>query len=407
MPSMRTSHTGQQVQQLQQLDPAMWSLLLRRNTGVDDLRVDAVHTDDAGQNRTRYILYLDNHSDPITLLGVRTSLREARFFSDMADGVPFLVPRCYLAHVGGREGWVVLADAPNDLVPEAWSKEDVVSQMTDLAALHSVYQGDRETLLSHSFLPFLLGQRRKKRRNHPPRIRPTWERQTVSDHAIRTVEGLAPQWLEAAQGLRILLDLEGWQHVIDEKHLRALGDLIDDPQPMLQRLRELPLTLVHGFPGIYNWRVSLFDSRQLVDWSRVAIGPGVCDMVAFVETFGLLQGSEMGWKVRDEWPLSEETMIDAYILGVSAELGSDALTRDIRQAIPAARCLHIMLTWLPRFYTWFKDLPADRHARREMWQSINRIGDDDLAGTLYAPIAGLRPHLTEVFHRFLRSSYQI
>ena len=405
---MKSSRYAQRAYELQQLDPNSWTRLLRQTNGVADMQVLSVKTEEAASNYTRYVLEIEGTSDPVTLLGKRTTPREAYFYREFIDPRPRLAPRCWLTHIKDEYGWIVLSDIPHDKRPSDWRSGDVSAMLQNLASQHAMYWGCKETLLEQEWLPFLLGRERRSRRHSSIKKNyPAWTPQAVSEHAMQTVQGLAPRWLEAANGLNTLLDLDGWQGVLGEKHLRAMGDLLDDPLPMLHPLRELPLTLVHGYPGQFNWRVSVLDTHHLVDWQEVAIGPGVCDLMAFIETFGLLHDDQMNWSAREEWPLAEETMIDNYILAISAELGADAQTREMRRAIPAARCLYILLTWLPRFNHWFSQLPTDRIARRDIWQSINRYDEADLAGTLYQPIAGLRPYLRQTFHRFLRSFYQL
>lgn len=407
MNAMQRSMPDIDLQKLQQLDPAAWSALLQRHTGVTQLRVSAIETEAAGAQQTRYNITLDGYADAITLLGKRSDLQEARFYHYLATDVA-LAPRCLYSTIGSSDGWVILADAPHDRLPETWLHGDVEEIVRDLADLHAAFWGQKDRLLRQRWLPFLLGGTRQARRESTSQqIETLAEAGSVSLHALRAVEGLAPRWVEASNGLRTLLDLDGWQGVIEEKHLRALGDLLDDPLPLLHPLRELPLTLVHGYPGIYNWRVSLFESRQLVAWQTAAIGPGICDLATFLETFDLLQTDDQQWTLRSTPPISEETMIDCYILRLSAELGSAVDTYAVRRALPAARCLHVLLHWLPRFHKWFAQLPSDIETRRAMWQALNTTSDEDLAQSLYRPIAGLRPYLSETFQRFLRYYYQI
>ena len=108
----------------------------------------------------------------------------------------------------------------------------------------------------------------------------------------------------------------GWPDVLDERHLNAAADLLDDPVPIFQPLRTLPATLLHGYPGIYNWRVSLFGERHLVDWRQAVAGPAVSDLIVFLETFNALGFMDDGQSPS----ITEETLIDSYILQLSAEL---------------------------------------------------------------------------------------
>ncbi len=403
---MYASHSDQQVFQLQQLAPEAWTNLLQANFTADNITVSNVQKKDVGGQKARYTLTLEGYSDPVTLFGRKTTRREAYFYNSVAAEID-IAPHCWFSHVGSKSGWAVMSDTAHDLPPGEWDKETTLEIVRDLARFHATHWGAKKALMRNTWLPFMLGHRRRKSARAFSEMPTEWDRSIVSEHALRSVEGLATRWLEAAYGLRMLLDLDGWQNVIEEKHLRAMADLIDDPLPMLHALRELPQTLIHGYPGIYNWQVSVFDTRLLLDWQQVSIGPGITDLVTFIESFGLLQNNQMNWYVRDQWPVSEETMIDSYILQLSADLGGDAQTYAVRGAIPAARCLHILLTWLPRFNQWFANLPEDLVARREMWEAINTIDHRTAASEVYDPIAGLRPYLAEVFDRFLRAYYQL
>ena len=406
MSVMQLSASNQLLDQLRRQELDAWTELVRHNSGLDNLRVDQITTNQIGTNQTRYELEVWGISDPLTLIGRETNSRESHFYNSIAPQLSDIVSRPWLNHWDVRESWLILPDAPHDRLPSEWQAGDVNEMLTDMAMLHASHWGDKQRLFSYRWLPLLLGLNRKNQRSLHKRLSAE-ERGIVSEHALQSVQGLTNEWLLAAKGLRLLFDVEGWPGVIDERHLRIMADLLDDPLPMLFPLRELPLTLLHGYPGIYNWRVSVIGARTLVDWQASAIGPGVWDLVTFLETFGLLHDKRMAWKVRENWPLAEETMIDSYLLALSAELGSAAQTRTLRHAIPAARCLYILLTWLPRFHKWFHRLPADLTSRRQIWHAINEYSETELAGTIYAPIAGLRPYLTETFNRFLKAYYQI
>jgi hypothetical protein len=182
--------------------------------------------------------------------------------------------------------------------------------------------------------------------------------------------------------------------------LTAVADLLDDPLPMLQPLRELPLTLLHGNPFSYHWRTTFLGGRCLIDWQKAAIGPGICDLVNFIEQFDLLYFGAERWpmQMRPECLLSEETMIDSYLLSLSSKLNNQFNAREMRLAIPAARCLYVIINWFPYFAGWFADMP-----NRYTWQKVNRMSDEQLKGTAFEPIAGFRPYLAAVFQRFLQA----
>jgi hypothetical protein len=220
----------------------------------------------------------------------------------------------------------------------------------------------------------------------------------LSEHALSQAGQLAPLFLQAANGLVVMRDLGGWPGILGESHLTAVADLLDDPVPLLEPLRQLPFTLLHGDPNNHHWRVTVFDDQKLTGWQKAAVGPGICDLVSFIEQFSLLEVAESAaaLKTRTVWPVNEETIIDGYMLALSHRLGSRANTRALRQAIPAARCLYVLTNWFPHFATWFEEMP-----NKYTWQKVNRMADRDFVDTPLQGFLQLRPYLSSVFERFL------
>jgi len=222
----------------------------------------------------------------------------------------------------------------------------------------------------------------------------------LSEHALYHMGRLGETFLKAANGLMVMRSLGGWPGILGESHLTAVADLLDDPVPMLEPLKNLPPTLLHGNPHSHHWRLTMFEESYLIDWHQAIIGPGVLDLVSFTEQFDLIfkDGNREQLLVRAERPLSDETMIDSYLLTMSARLGRKFDGRAVRRAIPAARCLHVLTHWLPHFATWFAQMPD-----KFTWQKVNRLTDQQLATTPYRAMLPFRPYLAGVFHRFLQS----
>jgi hypothetical protein len=411
------------ITQLQRRDPAAWTALLRSQTGLEDLTVTAVDTavhPNLPQNNTQYRtvcyqLTLANHSDPITLLTKRTNRQETSFYQEIAPHLPHLAPRCWLAQATDDfRGWVVTDDVPNNIPPEKWSPADVEALIGDLAELHATFWQE-PALADFDWLPHFIDD------DQPPY---TWSdlkaefplyfeegpAAILSEHAVHNAGHLAPTLLEAANGLAVMRALGGWPGILSESHLAAAADLLDDPVPMLQPLRDLPPTLLHGRAHNYQWHLTLFGDRRLLHWQAVKVGPSVCDLVSFVEEFDLLYqngGHHGGYQggqlyIRPQRPVSHETIIDSYMLAMSERLGSDFPARNVRLAIPAARCLHVLSNWFPHFANWFTDMPS-----QYTWQKVNRMSDAELKGTMFEPMVGFRPYLAAVFQRFLRAAHML
>lgn len=394
--------------QLQRRDPNAWMALLREQTGRDDLLVTAVSAKPIapqrknGRRMTRYLLSIANHSDPISFLGRHIDPIEAIIYRDFSPRLPNLIPGCHFLHQATPQdsGWVVLDDVPNDILPERWSISDINAILDKLANVHGLFLDQHNELssaglvssLNRALVPWeaLVAEQKVYFEEGPAAV--------LSEHALMQAGQLAPLFLQAANGLVVMRDLGGWPGILGETHLTAVADLLDDPVPILEPLRQLPQTLLHGDPNSSHWRVTVFEDQRLTEWQTAVIGPAVCDLISFIEQFGLLEAPEQGgmMKTRPLWPISEETIIDTYLLALSKRLGARLNTRALRQAIPAARCLYVLTNWFPHFATWFEEMP-----NKFSWQKINRMPDREFVGTPLYGFMQLRPYLSGVFERFL------
>lgn len=354
---------------------------------------------------TRYVLALANHADPVTCIGKRTSREEALFYRTLGPQLSFLAPRCWFTHLVNGRGWIVIDDVPNHFPSHKWSANHVETVIRQMAALHATFWNQSEELEQYDWLPHFIGRERNQYswdalRREQAVYFDEGPAAVISEHAIHNAGRLAPTLLQAANGLTVLRSLGGWPGILGESHLAAAADLLDDPVPMLEPLLNLPVTLLHGNPHNYHWCLNLFNDTRLLDWQQAAIGPSVCDLVSFIEQIDLTYAPDNGWQIcmRPEQLATEETIVDSYLLAMSAALGRAFNARAVRQAIPAARCLHILSTWFPYFATWFGEMP-----NKFTWQKVNRLSDEQLVGTMFQPMVAFRPYLAAVFKRFLHA----
>lgn len=417
--------------QLQRRDPAAWTALLARTPETGDVIVTAVTSEPLcaasmampGRAATpchhrlhRFILTLDGCSDPVTFIAKQTNAAEALFYTLHGTPPGTGVPGCRYAHLEGDDSWIIIEDIPDNYPPPTWVPTQVDGIVQTLARTHAARWNSDPLAVGDwtgvgSIIPHFL---------YRPEGPHTWDElresesvhfdrgpgAIVSRHTLINAGRLAPYFLRAANGLVVLRALDGWPGVLGESHLSSMADLLDDPVPMLAPLLDLPATLLHGSPHPGHWRLTLFDDYHLIDWSETQVGPGVLDLVAFLEGYPLLIDKSAAAKGRGEpqirlrevSPLIEETLVDTYLLTVSAELGNRAQARDFRAALPAARCLHVLLTWLPYFATWADDMP-DRY----VWQRANRRDDDEPTRYYATPEAGMKRYMAGVFERFLRA----
>jgi hypothetical protein len=396
--AMKSSESERHTSGLLQLDANVWTAVLTREVELQDVAVTAVTAEPlSGSRHTRYLVTLESHHDPVPFLLTDTTAAEASFYRVFGPEIPRLLPRCWWQQEIGTDGWLLLDEVPSHRPPTGWTADDIEKVVAMLASLHGTYWEQHERLAQFSWLaqPW-----QPEQRTPPPGYLEAWRfwdritggGRALSHQAVRNAGGLAPVLIRAAAGLEVLRRLRGWPGVIEPVHLEALAGLLDDPLPMLYPLRELPVTLLHGNPSPHHWRLTLFGDRRLTDWRSVAAGPGIWDLVRFVEATAAIDG----------WPVAEETMIDSYLLRLHVGMpGFDS--RAARQALPAARCLYAIGIWLPRLADWFQPFV---HSPRT-WASLLEASPDDLHARGYGQMATHRRYLTDLFVRFWHASNQL
>jgi len=425
--------------QLQRRDPAAWTALLSRSPDTGDVIVTAVTAEplsslslippgrvacETTHNIRRYLLTLAGASDPISFIAKQTNAAEAMLYELHGRPPATAMPACHYVHHDGDESFVILDDVPDHFPPAVWTPRQLDEVVATLARFHAAHWhhadwdeatqsdawGGAAPVIPH-FHHHPNGARRFDEtgaiRNGDAHRGRAPGSEYLSHHALRAAGRLAPLFARAAAGLAVMRSLNGWPGVLGESQMAAVADLLDDPVPLLGPLLDLPVTLLHGAPHPCHWRLTLFDEQYLIDWSEVQEGPGILDLMAFIEGYPLVQErpadgacayGDPHLRPRPMTALLEETIVDTYLLTLAAELGGRTGARAFREALPAARCLHVILTWFPFFAVWADDLPDPY-----FWQHVNRLNDTELGRYRDAPAAGMRHYLAGVFDRFLRA----
>lgn len=389
------------VNEMRQLEAEAWSALLQQSTSAEEVQViEVTEAPAAAAAVTRYLLLFDGYREPVPVIGKKTNRTEARFYRDVAPQVPRLVPRCLLHHVSPDWSWLVLADVPDHRPAKRWRGEDVEQVVALLASFHGTFwqtdlQADYPWLPQTLSVSDSLSGSGSEKYGHLAAWH-YWERVAghglaLSPHALQRAGVLAPVFIRAAAGLEVMRRLGGWPDLFEQRHAEAVAELLDDPLPLLQPLRELPTTLLHGELALHHWRLSLLNDGRLLDWRNARIGPPVWDLVDFLERVEQLRRQ----RPHGRGLPSEETMIDSYLLRMHVGL-SNFDARAVRQTLPAAFCLYVVTTWLPRFAEWFQpflDSPLT-------WRSLQQLDDEGLRRVGYSRLAGLREYLSDLFVRF-------
>lgn len=391
--------SGLQVNELQTPLAGAWTALLAERLDEADVWVETVSAEYLSPTRTRFTLHLAEHAEPIAVLGCAVTPLEAEFYRTAARRLTFLTPPCWFSHVGSTEGWVVLDEWAGPLPPAAWTAPDADAVITDLAYAHSLFWSLDREWLDYDWLPLRLGMGALPSLAHAWRLGPP---EGLSLHALVSAGLLADGFRRAGAGLVTIRRLGGWPGALEGAALSAVADLLDDPVPALFALRELPMTLLHGAPRPDNWRTTPLGRRWLLNWGRAAWGPGVCDLAAALEGLAEQAPVAVYGRALDDWWELEEQLVDSYVLKLAVELGRRVNLRAVRRALPAARCLHFMLYWLPRLDLWLRPLRARPQVWRDLW--TQPAADWPAA---WQPLVGLTARLQGASQRFLRAYYQL
>ena len=413
------------IDELKMQRPSAWSRLLAQNPATRGTVVTGVKKEKkllipGGQ---RYLLQMAGYEEAAVLVGKNTNATEAIFFADLSPHLSSLTSYCWLSHVAGDQSWVILDEVYNDWPMNKWTAIDVESIIDQLIFLHSEFW-ERESHLAEFGLEMRLSQsfpsnqasygKEKNQAFGEKVLQPGPQDRRIdagqraddlfiSEHAQNTAGELAPIFQQAALGLQAIQMVGGWPGVVEQEHIEALSDLLDDPVPMLYPLRQAPTTLSHGDPAPKKWFISLFGETILVDWVDIKIGPGIYDLISFIEQFDIIETPDGTWSQRENWPISEETIIDTYLLGMGQSLGNRFDARAVRESIPAARCFYTIVNWLPRFNKW---LDLD-YVNSEAWADYAKMSDQELIELGFGQMASLRPHLAGLFKRLLEAYYSL
>lgn len=383
------------IRQLQNLDPAGWTELLALDEATRGAVVTSVDAErmEEGRHLIRYWLTLAGHEEPVTFVGKKTTAAEALFYSTLAPELPRLAGHGRFTDVLGAGGWVIMDDVPQDRPVLRWSPDSQESAVRGLAHLHATFWDQESFLQRYSWLPHY-------RTSDASVASLRYELKVatlVSDHAVRSAGRFATPLLRAGTGLRALERLDEWPQVFDERHRQAIADLLDDPLPMLQPLRELPPTLLHGNVLPHHWHLTLFGGVHLFDWQSLYVGPAPLDLVQYLESIDYMRARNSLWPSRRDQQLFDETSIDSYLLAMSQELDQRFSARDVRQAIGAARCLYLLTRWLPFMADWEEKL----HQNGPPWSKLREMDEEALRSAGRGQMAETRAYLQQVFNRLL------
>jgi hypothetical protein len=179
-------------------------------------------------------------------------LREVSVYLVLGDHLPVRIPTLIAAHPKGD--WLVFDQLPLGRISEKWQAADYLLATDQLVALHDRFWGLGDDLAVYTWL-----------------ARPLDSDLNIHTQAAKTGADLLAQ-KETSGSLRE-----------DKELIKAIHTIIDHIDTVTNHLCGLPMTLLHGdyWPG--NIHVHRNGSLTVYDWEMTAIGPGILDLLGFVQ----------------------------------------------------------------------------------------------------------------------------
>lgn len=181
--------------------------------------------------------------------------REVGVYRSLAPHLPMKTPTLVAASATGD--WLVLDAITQDKTPEDWGADDYRIAIESLAQLHDRFWGLGEDLGTYTWL----------------------SRPLEADFDVHLAV--------AAQSLEKIIEkgLPGTSAGAPAR-IQVLTTLIEQAAAVVAPLREQPSTLLHGdyWPG--NIAVTDQGDQVAYDWQQTAVGPGVIDLLTFVNMSG-------------------------------------------------------------------------------------------------------------------------
>ncbi len=224
----------------------------------------------AGEGDLRLVVKEPHGSTRAGLAGA--GRREVGFYSSLAGHVPLATPALIASSPVGD--WLLLEYLVNERGPSKWTRSDYELVIDSLVELHNRFWGLREDLETFPWLGDPL----------------------ASDFNVHLAAAdKAIERITRAAGPEPLAGLPGRRWILERLAERA--------EEVVQPLRQEPGTLLHGdyWPG--NIAQDGRGRQTVYDWQLAGIGPGVMDLLVFVN--------------KSEWwfgplPLSRSELVRRY-----------------------------------------------------------------------------------------------
>ena len=248
-------------------------------------------------------------------------VREAGIYRSLSIQLPMPTPALIAADPGGA--WLVIEAVKPQTGLAPWTADEYLQAVALLARLHERFWGLADDLSAYPWLA----------------------RPLTLDCEIHVYA--------AAQALGEIVRQE-WPPLIalSLQTLGTLGQIISQAEQVVAPLRAMPFTLLHGDFWAGNIGRDEDGDWVVLDWQLAGLGPGVLDLVVFLQTSQWLPraASEPGiFAAPPELPLTPAKLISRYRREIARLLGlrwSDAEWSELWDHALLWRFLQEMLPWL-------------------------------------------------------------
>ena len=248
-------------------------------------------------------------------------VREAGIYRSLSIQLPMPTPALIAADPGGT--WLVIeaVEAQAGLGP--WTADEYLQALALMARLHERFWGLADDLGAYPWLA----------------------RPLTLDYEIHVYA--------AAQALGEIVRQE-WPPLVAHslQTLGTLGQIISKAEQVVEPLRAMPFTLLHGDFWAGNIVRDDDDDLVVLDWQLAGLGPGVLDLVVFLQTsqWQPRARAEPGvFPAPPELPLLPSKLVSRYRREIARLMGlrwSDAEWSELWDHALLWRFLQEMLPWL-------------------------------------------------------------
>lgn len=248
-------------------------------------------------------------------------LREVGVYRSMALQLPMQTPAIIAADNMGS--WMVLEAVSADIASTEWGAPDYARAVTALADLHERFWALSDDLAVYAWLTRPLST-------------------DFEIYVLAAVSAVEKMMRDNAPSL-ITSSLEV---------LTGLGQILTQVERMAEKLRVAPHTLLHGDFRPANIALQEDDELVVFDWQLVGTGPGVLDLVAFVNA--------CRWE-RPDLPVDPEQLIAQYRAEMAARVGVQWSDDEWAELMDYA----LIWRFIQEMLGWAANASADRFAQRE------------------------------------------